>query len=98
MTVRNKTADLIYSLMVLTSSNKVKTAAIKVMDAIQDDKVENQVLGLAACLVVMLNHYGLSATDALGIADTIVYSDENNNMLPEFKAINNYMKDEWQIG
>jgi len=95
--VRNKTADLIYSLMVRTSAKDVSQAAIKVMDALQDDKVQNQVLGLAACLVVMLNHYDLSHTDALGIADTIVYSGTHNNMLPDFKAIKNFMKEEWQI-
>lgn len=95
--VRNKTADIIYSLMVRTSASEVKQAALKIMDSIQTDKVQNQVLGLAACLVIMLHHYDLSHTDALGIADNIVYSGKCNNMLPEFKAIKTYMKEEWEI-
>ena len=95
---RNKTADLIYSLMVKTNSKDVCQAALKIMDAIQNDKVQNQVLGLAACLIIMLHHYNLSHIDALGIADNIVYSGFNNNMLPDFKAIKRYMKEEWQIG
>lgn len=96
--LKNKTADLIYSLMIKTSSRDVSQSALRIMDAIQDCKVENQVLGLAACLIVMLHQYDLSHTDALGIADNIVYSGANNNMLPEFKAIKSFMKEEWQIG
>lgn len=95
---RNKTADLIYSLMVKTNSKDVCQTALKIMDAIQNDKVQNQVLGLASCLIVMLHHYNLSHIDALGIADNIVYSGVNNNILPDFKAIKRYMKEEWQIG
>lgn len=96
--VKNKTADLIYSLMINTASKKVSQSAIRVMDAIQDLKVENQVLGLAACLIIMLHQYDLNYTEVLGIADNIVYSGANNNMLPDFKAIKSFMKDEWQIG
>lgn len=98
MGIKNRTSDLIYNLMVTTTSKQVSQTALKCMDAIQDDKIENQFLGLAACLIIMLHHYDLTSTDTLGIADNIVYSGNNNNMLPDFKAIKRYMKDEWQIG
>lgn len=95
--VLNRTADLIYSLMTMTSAKQVGYTSVRIMDAIQGEDVQNQILGLAATLVILLNHYDLSHTDALGIADNIVYSDENNNMNLEFKAIKKYMKSEWEL-
>jgi hypothetical protein len=94
---KNKTADIIYDQMLRTTANEVSLAAIRVMDALQGDKVSNQMLGLAAAFIVMLHHYQISHVDALGIADNIVYSGADNNMKPEFKAIKNYLKDEWEI-
>lgn len=97
MTTKSRTADLIYSLMTQTSTKAVSQASLKVMDALQDDKVENQILGLAANLIILLNQYELSHSDVLGIADCIVFSGECNNMLPDFKAIKRFMKNEWEI-
>ena len=54
-------------------------------------------LGLAAALICMLHQYGLNHIDVLGIADNMVYSGENNNMKPDFKAIQSFMKNEWEI-
>ena len=96
-TYRNKTADIIYNQMVCTTPNQVSQAALRVMDALQTDKVSNQVLGLAAALICMLNQYELNHVDVLGIADNMVFSGDNNNMLPDFKVIKKYMKDEWEI-
>jgi hypothetical protein len=67
------------------------------MDALQSDKVCNQALGLAAALICMLDQYELSHVDVLGIAHNMVYSGDNGNMKPDFKAIKNYMKNEWEI-
>lgn len=97
MGIKSRTADLMYSLMVNTNSQAVCDSAKKIMDSIQLDRTENQVLGLAACLIIMLHHYDLSHIDVLGIADNIVYSGNNNNMLPDFKAIKRFMKNEWEI-
>ena len=72
-------------------------AALRVMDALQSDKVCNQALGLAAALICMLDQYELSHVDVLGIAHNMVYSGDNGNMKPDFKAIKNYMKNEWEI-
>ena len=94
---KNKTAQLVYDLMLRTNPNKVAQSALKVVDSIQADRVEDQLLGLAAVLICMLNQYDLSHVDVLGIADNMVYSGENNNMKPEFKAIRSYMKSEWEI-
>jgi hypothetical protein len=83
--------------MLRTTSYDVAMAAMRVMDAIQSDKVANQMLGLAAALICMLHQYGLTHTDVLGIADNMVYSGENNNMKPDFKVIQKFMKDEWEL-
>ena len=94
---RNKTADIIYNQMLQTTAKQVSNAALRVMDALQTDKVCNQVLGLAASLIVMLDQYGLNHVDVLGIAHNMVYSGDNGNMKPDFKAIKSYMKNEWEI-
>lgn len=90
--MRNKTADLIYGQMLQTTPQQVSQAALMIMNSIQSDKVCNQMLGLAAALICMLHQYGLSHIDVLGIADNMVYSGQNNNMKPEFKAIQTFMK------
>lgn len=97
MGIKNKTADLIYSQMLKTTPKQISYSAISAMDAIQGDKVCNQMLGLAAALICMLHQYGLTHTDVLGIADNMVYSGDSNNMIPEFKAIQRFMKNEWEI-
>ena len=97
MGVRSRTSDVIYSQMLLTTAKSVAISALKIADSIQSDKVANQVLAMAAILVCMMHHYNLDYTDVLGIADNMVYSGENNNMKPEFKAITNYMKDDWEL-
>lgn len=97
MTVKNRTADIIYSQMLKTTPQAVSQAALMIMDRIQGDKVCNQILGLASALICMLHQYDLSHTDVLGIADNMVYSGLNNNMRPDFKAIQKYMKNEWEI-
>lgn len=97
MTERNRTADIIYNQMLQTTSKQVSNAALRIMDSIQTDKVCNQVLGLAAALICMLDQYDLNHVDVLGIAHNMVYSGANNNILPDFKAIKHYMKNEWEI-
>lgn len=97
MGIRNKTADIIYNQMLLTTPKQVSYSTVAAMDAIQSDRVCNQILGLAAALICMLHQYDLSHTDVLGIADNMVYSGDNNNMIPEFKAIQRFMKNEWEI-
>ena len=92
-----RTADIIYNQMLLTTPKKVSEASLAVMDSVQSNKVCNQVLGLAAALICVLHNYNLNHTDALGIADNMVYSGDNGNMRPDFKAIVKYMKDEWEL-
>lgn len=94
---KSRTAELIYDLMLRTTPYRVAQSALKAVDSVQADKVEDQILGLSAVLICLLNQYDLSHVDALGIADNMVYSGENNNMKPEFKAIKSYMKSEWEI-
>lgn len=97
MSVKNKTASLLYDLMLRTSYKNVALSALKAMDAIQGDRTENQLLGIAALLICLLNQYDLSHVDVLGIADNMVFSGDNSNMKPDFKVITNFMKNEWEI-
>lgn len=97
MNVKNRTADILYAQMLDTTAKAVGNTALGIMNAIQDERVCNQMLGLAAALICMLHQYELTHTDVLGIAHNIVYSDDNNNMLPDFKAIKRYMKTEWEL-
>lgn len=83
--------------MLTTTAKSVADTAKKLINAVQGDKVCNQILGLGALLICMIYQYNLNYTDILGIADNMVYSGDNNNMKPDFKAIQNYMKDEWEI-
>lgn len=95
--MKNRTAGLIYEQMLKTTSQQVGKSTLKIMNAVQSDKVCNQILGLGAALICMLNQYQLSHTDVLGIADNMVYSGFNNNMKPEFKAVQQFMKNEWEL-
>lgn len=97
MAEKSKTAAIINDLMLRTTKKQVAQAALTAIDSIQADRVENQILGIAAILICLLDQYGLSHVDVLGIADNMVYSGNNNNMIPDFKAIKNYMKSEWEI-
>ena len=97
MDFKNRTASVSHDLMLKTTTKKVANTALTVMDSIQAERVENQILGIAAILICLLDQYGLSHVDVLGIADNMVFSGSNNNMLPEFKVIRNYMKSEWEI-
>jgi len=94
---KNKTADLIYEQMLKTTPKQVSQAALRIMNSVQTDKVSNQMLGLGAAFICMLHQYGLNHVDVLGMADNMVYSGENNNMTPDFKALQNFMKNEWEI-
>lgn len=97
MTYKNRTADLIYNQMLLTTPKEVAKTALRIMDKIQGENTANQILGLASSLICMLYQYDLNHVDVLGIADGMVYSDTNNNMMPDFKAIKDFMKTEWEI-
>ena len=97
MSIKNRTSDLIYNQMLETTPKAVSLTSLAIMNAIQDKEVCNQILGLSAALICMLHQYDLNHVDALGIADNMVYSGDNNNMLPDFKAIQDFMKNEWEI-
>lgn len=93
----NKTAEIMYYKMYQTTANSVAKTSLSIMDRIQGEDVSNQVLGLAATLICMLHQYDLNHVDVLGIADNMVYSGSNSNMIPDFKAITRFMKNEWEI-
>lgn len=95
--MKSKTADLLYEQMLKTTAQQVGKSTLRLLNTVQTDKVCNQILGLAAALICMLNQYQLSHTDVLGIADNMVYSGLNNNIKPEFKAVQQFMKNEWEL-
>lgn len=97
MAETNKTAELLYQLMLRTTPTRVARSALGAIDGVQGERAEDQLLGLAAVLICLLHQYKLSHVDVLGIADNLVYSGECNNIRPEFKVIRNYMKQEWEI-
>lgn len=56
MQTKNKTADLIHSLMIQSTDSKpVSQTSLKVMKTIQNDSVENQILGVTSLLLVLLD-------------------------------------------
>lgn len=60
-------------------------------------EVSNQILGLAATLICMLQKYDLNHIDVLSTAENIVFSDKNNNMQPAFKTVMNTFTDKEEI-
>lgn len=90
-------AELIQTKMLLTDYKAVSQTSLKVMSAIKNEDVENQVLGIAAALLTVLDRYGLNYIDVLGEADSIVFSGENNNMISEFKELQGMMKTKKEI-
>lgn len=95
--VKSKTAEIIYTRMLETDAEQVGKAALLMMNSVQSDKVANQILGVASLLICLLHQYDLNHIDVLGLADNMVYSAENNNMTNNFKALRDYMKNEWEI-
>lgn len=96
-TTKIKSADIIYQGMITATPSKVAEVSSTIMNSIQNEEVQNQVLGLASSLICLLDQYGLSYIDALAEANNIVYSDEGNNMLPMFKSITELMKKKWEL-
>ena len=95
--LKSRTAEILYYQMLLTTPEEIAKTAYKAINAIQKENVSNQILGIGAILVMLLDKYGLSHTDVLGIADNMVFSDDNNNLSQAFYGLKRYMKDEWRI-
>lgn len=95
--MKSKTAETLYYQMLLTTPEDIAKTAYKAINAIQRDKVSDQILGIGAILVMLLDKYGLSHTDVLGIADNMVFSGDSNNLSQAFMGLKRYMKEEWRI-
>ena len=67
MSKQNKTADLIHSLMMNSDSKAISQTSLKVMKALQNESVENQILGLSSLFLTFLDRYGLNHIDVLGM-------------------------------
>lgn len=93
----NKLAELVHRRLITATGTGASVAALKIMDAIQTERLENQLLGIAAVFICMLDRYELDHVDPLNIAYNMVYSGGAGNMAKNFKAIKNFMKKEWEI-
>lgn len=96
---KEKIADAIYSQMLLKNPASIAPLAYGMslwMNRAEED-VSNQILGLAATLICMLQKYDLNLTDVLGTAESIVFSDKYNNMQPVFKTIMESLKSKEEI-
>lgn len=83
--------------MTATKAVKVSKAALSAANALQSLSVAEQILGLSALLVFMLNHYDISATDCLGIAHNMVFHTDDEYAAKDFKALQQFIKTEWSI-
>lgn len=97
MNLKNKTADLLYRQMIIANEIEVSKTTLAILNLIQTLKVHNQLLGLACAMVCLLESYGLSHSDVLGIAHNIVHQQSNNNADKNFKAVKQFMRTEWEI-
>ena len=56
------------------------------------NKAKNIIWGVILVVIGLI-----AGCNVLGIADNMVYSGENNNILPDFKVIRTFMKNEWEV-
>lgn len=95
--MENRTSEIIYRQMLSTTPERVAKTAISIFDSVQSQKVRDQVLGLAAALICVLESYELSHVDVLGLAHNYVFSDYHGNMKSDFRALKKYIKSEWEL-
>lgn len=93
----SRTAEIIRDKMIMTTPNAVSNVALSIMDRIQGEKVHNQMLGMAAAFICMLELYELEHSEVLNQAHNYVYSGEFGNMTTDLKVIKNYMQQEWNL-
>lgn len=94
MAYKNRTAGIIYENMLKTTANEVAESSMLVMDKLQTKKPSTQILALGALMVILLGRYGINATDVLNMAQNMVFNKNSKSYL-DFKAIKQFMKDEW---
>ena len=92
-----KRADVIYNQMLKADSSVISQTSVDIMNHIQGKEVAAQILGVASTLLCLLDQYALDHTDVLSEAHNMVFSGEDNNMLPAFKAIAQFTKEKWEL-
>lgn len=96
--IKTKRADLIFKQMMMTDAKVISDVTQNIMNAVEDEDVHNQILGVASTLLCLLDEYSLDHTDVLAEANNIIFSGEYNNMLPEFKnVITQFIKEKWEM-
>lgn len=97
MAIKNRTTELLYNLMLTADSDRISKLAIKQLNAIQSNRASEQLLGLAAAFICLLDVYGLNAADVLGVAHNMVYDTSNSTTTKDYKGIKQFMKTEWNF-
>ena len=93
----SRTSDILYNLILTADELEVSRSILTILDAIQNLKVHNQLLGAAGALVSLLELYDMNYSDVLGTAYSIMHSHVNEDADRNFKAVKHYMKNEWNL-
>lgn len=79
--------------LINTSQRGAASAAMTVIDRLQSHPPDEQVAGLTAAFLLMLDAYGVSVQDAMTITRNLIH-DSHKRLLPEFRAVAAYMRGE----
>jgi hypothetical protein len=90
-------SETIYQDMVSASAKKVALACTSVMNVLQHFKTSEQFLAIASLLIMLNDNYGIRPIEALNVADNILEANKNNKDIVEFRALNQYFKDDFKL-
>lgn len=95
--VSGASQELIYRNMCCANPKKVALVSTNIMNVLQNYTVPEQLLGIAALMVLLYERYGIRPVEALNVADNIIEDARNNKNIVEFNAISQYFKSEWNV-
>lgn len=82
----------LYDEMQVANTKDISNISLAAMSSIFNNEVHNQVLGIAALLVVLMQRYELSHIEVLSMAESLVNSGEYGNIHPDFKVLEKYCR------
>ena len=90
-------AETIYHDMTSASTKTVALACTSVMNVLQHFTTSNQFLAMATLLILLYENHGVRPLEALNVADNILEANKNNKDIVEFRALNQYFKDDFKL-
>lgn len=90
-------SETIYHDMTSASAKNVALACTSVMNVLQHFKTSEQFLAMASLLIMLNDNYGIRPIEALNVADNILEANKNNKDIVEFRALNQYFKDDFKL-